>query len=244
MGGRLAAALIAAMAGLVGAALWAQVIEGSPRLLRPYGYYGGLLGACAGALAAPLVGTDIWLVLGAYAVAGPFIQAAGRLRCLVQGCCHGSPAPSAVGIRYAHPRSRVCRLSDLGGKQVHPTQVYSILWNGVIALATARLWSVHAGLHVVGGVYLILNGAGRFVEEAYRGEPQTPVYGNLRLYQWVAIGSVLAGIAVTALGRGGPAPAPSVHVAAIALGLAFGLLTWFALGVDFPRSSARFSRLV
>jgi len=243
-GGKIAAALVAALAGLVGAALWAQIIEGSPRLLRPYGYYGGLIGACAGSLFGPFLGAPVWLVLGAFAVAGPFVQAAGRLRCLVQGCCHGSACSEYIGIRYFHPRSRVCRLSDLGGKPVHPTQLYSILWNGVIALATARLWSLHAPLHLIGGVYLILNGAGRFVEECYRGEPQTPIYAKLRLYQWVAVASLLIGAAVTALGTGGPAPTPALHAPSLLAGLGFGIVTWFALGVDFPRSNARFSRLV
>ena len=35
------------------------------------------------------------------------------------------------GIRYTHPRSRVCRLAHLAGVPVHATPVYSILWNVV-----------------------------------------------------------------------------------------------------------------
>ena len=90
----------------IGAALWAQYVEGSAQLLRPYGFYGGLLGGTLGAMAAPLFHTSPWMVLAVFSVSGPSAQAFGRLRCLVQGCCHGSPAPDAVGIRYVHPRSR------------------------------------------------------------------------------------------------------------------------------------------
>lgn len=39
--GHLAAILVAASSAVVGAALWAQYVEGSPQLLRPYGFYGG-----------------------------------------------------------------------------------------------------------------------------------------------------------------------------------------------------------
>lgn len=228
---------------LVASATWAQLVEGSPQLLRPYGFYGGLLGAIVGSLLSPVVGEPTWLMLAAFSLAGPWVQSFGRLRCLVQGCCHGAPAPAEIGIRYVHPRSRVTRLSQFGGVPIHPTPVYSILWNVVMALVITRLWSLHAALHLIAGLYLILSGLGRFVEEAYRGEPQTPVYWKLRFYQWVAIVSVLAGILITIFGRSGPAPTPQLAaipmITAVVLGLAIGA----ALGVDFPDSNRRFSRL-
>jgi prolipoprotein diacylglyceryltransferase len=237
--------LLAAFAALVGSALWAQWIEGSPALLRPVGFYGGLLGICLAALAGPLLGTPVWLLLGAYAVAGPYVQAVGRLRCLVQGCCHGSPTSDSIGICYGHPRSRVCRLAPhLTNVPIHATPLYSILWNVATAIVVVRLWFLQAPLPIVAGVYLILNGLGRFVEEAYRGEPQTPVFARLRLYQWVALASVVSGALVTALGRSTGAPRPAPNAASFAAGVFFGAITWFALGVDFPESNRRFSRLV
>jgi protein-S-isoprenylcysteine O-methyltransferase Ste14 len=238
------AVLFVAFSGLVGAGLWAQFVEGSPRLLRPYGYYGGVLGVVAGGVAAHLVaGVDSWLLVGAFAVAAPWIQAAGRVRCLVQGCCHGSKAPFSVGIRYVHPRSRVCRLSNLGGVPVHPTPLYSILWNVVPALLLARLWLAGAALSVVVGVYFVLAALGRFVEESRRGEPQTPVFARLRVYQWLAVGMLAAGAFVTCL-PSAPPPRPEPSAAAFAAAVVFALATWFALGVDFPRSNRRFARLV
>ena len=235
---------VAALAGLVLAALWAQIIEGSPSLLRPYGFYGGVLGIVLGSLSAPLTGTSVWLLLSAYAVAAPFIQASGRLRCLVQGCCHGHEAPPEIGIRYTHPRSRVCRLSTLGGVPVHPTPLYSILWNVATALCVGRLWSLALPLHFIAGVYLGLNGLGRFVEEAYRGEPQTPIHAGLRFYQWVALGTVILGGLVTALPDTAPAPTPVWNWPTVGVAALFGVITWFALGVDFPESNRRFARLV
>jgi membrane-associated phospholipid phosphatase len=261
LGGAVAFAIIALLVGpghggavavvglgaLAGSAVWAQVVEGSARLSRPYGFFGGLLGMCAGALLAPLFGVSAWLVLGASCVAGPWVQSLGRLRCLVQGCCHGRPAPDDVGIRYTHPRSRVTRLSDLGGVPIHPTPLYSILWNAVIAAAMTRLWLVHARLQLIGGLYLVLMGLGRFVEEAYRGEPQTAIVARLRLYQWVSVVAVAAGAVViataTAFGHGGAAPPIVLDAGVLWPSLAYGLFVAFATGVDFPDSNRRLSRL-
>ena len=82
------------LAGASGAALWAQVVEGSPQLLRPYGYFGSVAGVIATATAAGLAGADGWLLLAALATGASFANAIGRMRCLVQGCCHGREAPA------------------------------------------------------------------------------------------------------------------------------------------------------
>lgn len=238
------AVLLVACSALITSGLWAQFIEGSPALLRPFGYYGGVLGVAIGSfLAVPVFGTDPWLLLAAFSVAGPWVQSMGRLRCLVQGCCHGSRAPVGHGIVYRHPRSRVCRLSDLGGVPVHPTQVYSILWNVVIAAILTRLWFSHAAVSMVCGLYLILTGLGRFVEEAYRGEPQTRSFAGLRIYQWLGILSIFVGAGLTACRTRAVGEAVHVSLPILILAILFGVATWFALGVDFPGSNRRFSRL-
>jgi prolipoprotein diacylglyceryltransferase len=241
--GHQTAILVAALSGVVGAALWAQYVEGSPQLLRPYGFYGGLLGGTLGALAAPLFHTSIWLLLAACSVSGPWAQATGRLRCLVQGCCHGRPSPANVGIRYLHPNSRVCRFTPWTALPLHPTPVYSILWNAVVALILLRLWTLHASLHLIVGLYFILTGTGRFVEEAWRGEPQTKALAGLRLYQWAAIVSVVLGALFTAFDNGELAPDPTFQWSAIFTAAAFGFGVFCAMGVDFPKSQRRFSRL-
>ena len=188
--------------GLIGAGIWAQYIEGSAALSRPFGFYGGLLGIIiGGSIGAVIFGTPVWLILAAVAASGPFIQAAGRVRCLIQGCCHGSETSAEVGIRVTHPISRVCRLAHLDNVPIHATQLYSILWNIVTGVFIFRLWMFGAPLHVIGGLYLLANGLGRFVEEAYRGEPQTPIYARLRLYQWLALAQMIAGGLITALGK-------------------------------------------
>jgi protein-S-isoprenylcysteine O-methyltransferase Ste14 len=239
LSGHLLSVAAIALGGLLGAGLWAQWVEGSPRLLRPFGFYGGLLGVILVACLMP----ESWLLLAACSVAGPWLQAIGRLRCLVQGCCHGRPADPTVGIRYCDPHSRVTRVPGLAGVPIHPTPLYSILGNGFAALVLARLWNVGAPLHLIGGVYLILNGIARFVEEAYRGEPQTPAFAGLRLYQWLSVLSVIAGAAITAIARTGPPPMPRFTATSFVVAAIFGTISALALGADFPESTKRFGRL-
>lgn len=240
----LSATILVAGVGLLGAGIWAQLLESASGLMRPFGYYGGVLGAAAALAATPLLGADARVLLGALAVAAPWVQATGRLRCLVQGCCHGAPTTDAVGIRYHHPRSRVSYLAQLAHRPLHATPMYSILGNIVVGVLVGALWLAGARVSMVAGVYLLASGIARFVEESYRGEPQTPVVAGLRVYQWLAVASAVIGAFLTTRPwPGAPArvapPDPPVLVGAVA----FGLVCAFAMGVDFPASGRRFSRL-
>lgn len=235
-----AVALVAA-ASLLGAALWGQYWVGSRTLLRPFGYFGSLLGILVTiALAAPWIDAP-WSLAAAAAVAAPWVQAIGRLRCLVQGCCHG--APHSGGIRYWHERSRVCFVSGLRGVPLHPTPVYSMLGNVLTGCLLGRLWALGAPASFVLGAYLLLAGFCRFVEEGLRGEVQTPVVAGLRLYQWFAIASAVVGAAVTCVRAPDAGPASGFSWMGLALAAAVAVIHWIAMGVDLPEGRWRFSRL-
>jgi protein-S-isoprenylcysteine O-methyltransferase Ste14 len=228
---------------VAGAALWGQLVEGSSALLRPYGYFGSVAGVVIVSSIAGAAGADAWLVFTAFGVGSTITSAFGRLRCLVQGCCHGRAAPSSIGIRFTHPRSRVVRLSTLGGVPVHPTQLYAIISALFVGCVLVRLWVLAAPLSLIAGVYFVLTGISRFVEEHFRGEPQTATVAGLRLYQWLAIGFVIGGAVLTTI-RTSPAPAPHpIDLAALPVLALVGLLTYAAYGMDFPASGWRFSRL-
>ncbi len=234
---------VCAGCGLLGAAMWGQALTGSRVLLRPFGYFGFVLGAAAGLVGLGLAGLDL-LTPGAAIVTGaPWAQAIGRARCLVQGCCHGAPCGAETGIVYTRPQSRVVFVAGLGGVPVHPTPLYSIAGNVVIALLLARLWSVHVPATFIGGAYLILAGLLRFVEESVRGEPQTPTVGRLRIYQVLAIASVVAGMAVSAVPSEPVSASLRLDTVTWVLASASALVFAFAMGIDFPRSSRRFARL-
>ena len=239
-----AAVVWISVCAIAGAGIWAQIFEGSSKLLRPFGWYGGVLGGLLGAVTAPTHGAPIMPLLAACAIAMPWIQAIGRLRCLVQGCCHGGPAPDTVGIRYCHARSRVTQLAGLANRPIHATPLYSIAGNLAIGVVLLRLRLLHAPDVLVIGLYLVLTGLARFVEEGYRAEPQTPVVAGLHSYQWIAVVSVAAGMWWTTLP---PASAPGAFGALeprVLLGaLAVAVISGCAMGVDFPASSRRFSRV-
>lgn len=226
-------------------ALWAQIIEGSAKLKRPFGYYGGLVGILFGSLAVWAMGLNAWVIIGVASVVMPWVQAIGRLRCLVNGCCHGSRIDNPlVGIRYLHPRSRVCNISGLKGELVHPTQLYSILWLFFVGVFLITLWNKNISPSFIFGLYLILTSLGRFVEEAYRGEAQTPNIKGLHLYQWTAIISVVVGILMTVIRIEQPVINPGFSLESLSVAAICGFFIFFAMGVDFPYSNARFSRLV
>jgi prolipoprotein diacylglyceryltransferase len=241
----LPAILAVAITAMIISALWAQVIEGSQKLLRPLGFYGGVLGIIAGCFLVDMVlGEDFFLIWASFAVAAPWIQGIGRLRCLIQGCCHGSPTTPDIGIRYFHERSRVVRLADLKGAYLHPAPVYSILANIVSGVFLLKLWFANAPSPFIIGMCFILNGLSRFVEEAYRGEPQTPVVRGLRLYQWIALSGIILGAILTTIPYSVSRPAVQFNAATLLIAVTGGLLATFLTGIDFPQSNKRFSRLV
>ena len=230
---------------VVFSALWAQIIEGSEKLKRPYGFYGALVGIVFASLLVWAMGYNPWVLIGVISVMMPWVQGIGRLRCLINGCCHGKITPNEeVGIRYWHKRSRVCNISNMKGEYLHPTPLYSILWLFPIGFILLSLWYNGAAPSFIFGLYLMLNGLGRFVEEAYRGEVQTPIVKGLRLYQWTAILSLLIGMGFTLLPTELPVLSPGFEWEILGAALIGGAFLIFAMGVDFPFSNRRFSRLV
>ncbi len=233
------------LAALIGAALSEQLLVGSPTLLRPFGYFGAVAGAAAMLLVIALTkgaGT-FWALASALCVSAPWVVIIGRLRCLVQGCCHGGPSKSGHGIRYRHPLSRACRIANLHNIPTNPTPLYSMISNFVISLVLASLWSLSAPLSMIAGLYLVLAGLARFVEESLRGEPQTKTVAGLHTYQWFAIVSVIAGACLTAM----PTPHTSATFdpswPALYWAIGIGILYACAMGVDFPKSNRLYSRL-
>jgi protein-S-isoprenylcysteine O-methyltransferase Ste14 len=229
---------------LLSAGAWGYWLEGGTRLSRPFGYYGFLFGAILGL--SVLAFCDLSAahdVMAAFACAAPPAQAIGRLRCLVQGCCHGKPVLKAPGLCIINPKSRVTALGGLQGVPIHPTQLYSIIGNLLIFACLWRLWHCGATTTFIGGLYLVFSSLARFVEECYRGEPQTFRIFDLAIYQWLAVILFLAGIMVSMVDGIVVQMARSMTLSGVLIAVVAGLLAAFLMSVDFPGSQRRFSRL-
>jgi prolipoprotein diacylglyceryltransferase len=227
-------------------AVFAQVLWGSSVLARPYGYWGAVLGGGVGILVVSFVfGIPFVTIALAAVLCAPFAQAIGSLRCFVQGCCHGIVTTRDFGIRIWQSQSRVVAISGLKGQYILNTQLYSLLFNIPLGLLLWGLWlSQSVSSSGMIGLYFILTGVERFTEDAYRGEIQTRFRKGLRENQWIALGAVLIGIGLTLLPTSLPGnPLGTLNFAFFATVVVGGLLTAFAMSMDFPKSALRFSRL-
>jgi prolipoprotein diacylglyceryltransferase len=231
---------------LVGAAVFAQVLWANSALLRPFGYWGAVLGAAVGVVAVHLA-FDIPIVTVALACAlgAPLAQAIGRLRCLAQGCCHGIETRPELGIRVWQPQSRVVALSGLTGRSILITQLYSIMFNSALGFLLLSLYlSDGVDGTLILGLYLILTGIERFAEDAYRGENQTRRAGGLQENQWIAIAALILGMVITLLPSAPPtAPDGVLKPSIILASVLVGLVAAFAMSMDFPKATIRYSRL-
>jgi phosphatidylglycerol:prolipoprotein diacylglycerol transferase len=72
----------------------------------------------------------------------------------------------------------------------------------------------------------------------------TRVVAKLHIYQWLAVGMLVAGLlSIMAPSPAAPPIGLSALLPALAVGAVFFVVCGFAMGVDFPESQRRFSRL-
>ena len=115
--------------------------------------------------------------------------------------------------------------------------------NVVIAAVLLRAWAAGAPAAFICGLYLVLVGLARFAEEGMRGEPQTPVWRGLSIYQWLSVLVFLGGAALTTLPSGQVSLAPRLEPAAIWVALAAAVVAAAAMSVDWPDTKWPMSRL-
>jgi prolipoprotein diacylglyceryltransferase len=237
-------AVVIAVTIVVGGGVWGRLLESTGRLGRPFGYFGGFLGGVLGAVVASLIWRVPVLAIGAgLALAATWTQAAGRLRCLVQGCCHGRPIAFGEGVRYFGARSRAVVLAGLRGQPLYPTPVFSIYANLFSAALFIRLYLAQQSASALLASYLAIAGLSRFAEEGFRGEVTVRRWRGLTIYQWLAVGQ-LAAAAAFGLIASSSLPTPQVLTAGkVLVALVVALGAGFAMGVDFPDVNAPLARL-
>lgn len=231
--------------GLIGAAIVGQLLVGTnTSLSRPYGYFGGLLFGTIFGIVLCLFDSKYFKLYGAFCLAAPVAQIFGRVRCLIQGCCHGGASSNSDSIVVHNHHSRVCSMSNLCDTPISPTQIYSMIGNLFLELILIIYWFSGVNLTTIIGTYYIGSGLIRFVEESYRGEPGTKIVRNLRIYQWFSIGIYVSGLLILLI------PSAKTYSWQIKdlwqIGIyfiVFFILCAIAMSVDMPESKVPFSKL-
>jgi phosphatidylglycerol:prolipoprotein diacylglycerol transferase len=135
-------------------------------------FFGGLAGSSLACwLYARFRGLPLWRVADVLAPSIALGHAFGRLGCLMNGCCHGSPCALPWAIHYPD------EAGIIGG--VHPTQVYEALLN--LLLYAFLAWFLRSRKQFDGQVfalYLLLYGVLRFGVECFRGDYQVRHLGG------------------------------------------------------------------
>jgi phosphatidylglycerol:prolipoprotein diacylglycerol transferase len=145
-------------------------------------WYGGLLGATLlGALGCRLHRIPVKTFADCGAVATALGQAIGRIGCFLVGDDYGRVTDLPWGVAF--PQGAPPTLAP-----VHPTQLYEIAWLLPVA---AWLWRRRRASPFLFGEYVALNGAGRFVIEQWRVNPE--VAWGLTEPQWIGLALIVLG---------------------------------------------------
>lgn len=115
----------------------------------------------------------------------------GRLGCLLAGCCFGRPTTLPWGIKFPFG------VEAPPGIELHPTQIYSSLWEGLIfivliVLERRRVFKRASG-HLF-GLWLLFHAVGRAIIEQFRGDFRGATPFNLSLSTWLSGLALFIGI--------------------------------------------------
>jgi phosphatidylglycerol:prolipoprotein diacylglycerol transferase len=118
----------------------------------------------------------------------------GRVGCFAAGCCYGVRTRLPWAVTFTHPDANGAPLNV----PIHPTQIYEALAEtAIFAILYWRIRKAHRPGQII-GLYLVLYGAARFLVEFVRYHEQGNLLGGpLDTSQWIALGLIALGAALT-----------------------------------------------
>jgi phosphatidylglycerol:prolipoprotein diacylglycerol transferase len=148
-------------------------------------YFGGFAaGALAGLWMVRRRGLNGWQVADLVAPSLALAYAVARIGCFAAGCCYGQPTNLPWGVRFPGIDT-----------PVHPTQLYSTLFNLTIFALLIRIEPHRQFAGQLFALFLILHGLYRFLIEFLRaGATSEPIWGLMTYGHLVAGLIVGAGI--------------------------------------------------
>jgi len=169
----------AALAGLLGAKLTLAIVQ--PDVLREHPwqllmqggvFYGGLVAAIpVGAFRVRQLGVPFHAAADACSPALAVAHALGRMGCFLAGCCWGRACDLPWAVRFSDPDAAAVR-DGFGGVAVHPTQLYEVGGELVLAVIAWRLLRRRAADGVAWWTYVGGYGLLRLLVEHFRGDPR------------------------------------------------------------------------
>jgi len=100
-------------------------------------------------------------------------QAIGRVGCMFNGCCGGTPTSLPWAFSWTHPDSAASACAPLG-TLIHPTQLYELL--GDLVIFALLFWVLRGRVRPNGSllaIYLLLYSALTFTVRFWRGDVET-----------------------------------------------------------------------
>ncbi len=195
-------ALIALVAGFLGAKLLYIIVEFKTFLERPldvigfsgFVVYGGIItGAIALMVYSKIKKINCFEYVDFMIPFIALVQGFGRIGCFMAGCCYGAPTDSCIGVVF--PQGSLAP----AGVKLWPTQLFSSAGNFVIfaiLILFTELAKKNQKLARTGNVsmlYLLLYGVGRFAVEFFRNDDRGNV-GALSTSQFISVFIVAAAI--------------------------------------------------
>jgi prolipoprotein diacylglyceryl transferase len=172
-------------------------------------------------------GEPVLPALDALAVGLCVFLAAGRVGCLLVGCCHGRP--SAIGIRYGREAVRDGFPRELEGVRLFPVPALEAA--GLLAIGAAGLvalpWAAAGTVFVW---FLVAYSVLRFALEGLRGD-ERPEWLGLSVNRWMCVTEFTVALVVAAHEDGGVGAGDLVLLGVLALALAVTLAALRAFDV-------------
>lgn len=166
---------------------WNKVFATLGELFGGMVFYGGLLGAIAGAaIYLKAKKLEFFLYADVLAPAIPLFHAFGRIGCLLGGCCYGME--SSFGF---HTTPHVDGVADVSR---FPVQLVEACGNLLICLVLSWLSRKPVKKGTVLASYFVLYAILRFTDEFFRGDIIRGAWFGLATSQWISIILFIIGV--------------------------------------------------
>ena len=164
-------------------------------------FYGGLLGAYGGIL----IFCRIYRFhphpeLNHATVVFPLFHCAGRIGCLLNGCCYGIEYHGPLAILYDASHIVAGKSDDLADFSRFPVQGLEALAELIIFVFLLILYIKTRDRYSIASIYLLIYAAIRFADEFLRGDAIRKIWGPFSTSQWISL-AIIVGVGIFLITR-------------------------------------------